>query len=166
MLGAGDGNIKQTDFLGLLFLRHLGQVVIQILRPQVQQTMSAVIGLMAKGRRAWRRRPLPGEGAEDDGKFKAFTFMNRHDGDGVIVAFQPHLVGIGRVVRLHASNVQPLNEFTDAQCAIERSPVQQFRQVQQVGEIALSPRAGQESCGDFFPYGKLPKHANEPIAVP
>ena len=149
--GPRDGDIQETERFRHLLFGHPGHMALDLGGSQIQNTSAALIGRMEQGRWVKRRQSLPHEGTKNNGEFKPLAFVNRQDGDGVIITFQAGLMGIGRVVGLQALHVQPLDEFAHSQTAFDRYLVHQFGQMQNIGDIAFSVGTFKQAPPRFVP---------------
>jgi hypothetical protein len=92
--------------------------------------------------------------------------MDGRDSDGAFVAFQAELKGVACALRIGGLLVEPLEEAGAAKIVFADGGVQDFGEVQQIGEAALAVGQCQEPGADAFPLEQRPEHREETLAGP
>jgi len=92
--------------------------------------------------------------------------VNRDDPHGVVVPLQAQLVFLGRLLFLVHLFGQPLQQAGDAQPALRFGVVQDFAEMEDVGEPALAVREGQQALPHLLPLQPVAEHPEKAVAAP
>ena len=169
MPGPRQRHVEQAHILGQPFLSGLLPVLIGDVGSQVAHQPVPLRGVMKKDQflgASLDLRILPGEQAEDHRVFEAFALVNRDDPHGVVVPLQAQLVFLGRLLFLVHLFGQPLQQAGDAQSALRFGVVQDFAEMEDVGEPALAVWEGQQALPHLLPLQPETEHPEKAVAAP
>ena len=114
--------------------------------------------------------PAPGflahKRRKGDAVFESFALVNRNDPHRVFVAFQTQFMFIPNLAPCPILPRQPLNQPINAEPALNTNRVQQFDQMQDVGESTFAVTPEEQTRPHFFRNEKRPHHLHEALVAP
>ena len=146
--GAGEGDVEESGIFGEEFLCEDGFVGLEFWGAEVEG--EGILGVMKDDEGIFAGIGVgPGEGDPDEIKFEAFAFVDGDDFDGGFVTFEALFVGVGGFgLGIHLGG-EPSGEASGAEVLGDGGFVEEFGEVEEIGEAAFAVEESEEARADL-----------------